>query len=112
MTCNNPFKKAPIVSINGQPVLLYTDNEANLLEALELKQIEVFSECRNGFCGSCKTKINQGSVKYINDPIVELEANECLPCCCIPDSNLDLDLTVKKPANLQMSKSTLETCVD
>ncbi|TVP16299.1 class I ribonucleotide reductase maintenance protein YfaE [Shewanella sp. KCT] len=89
------FKKAPIVSLHGQPVLLYTSNHQSLLAALEQKKVRIFSECRNGFCGACKTKINRGSVVYHTEPLVELEADECLPCCCHPDGDLDLALSAQ-----------------
>ncbi|MCL1096054.1 class I ribonucleotide reductase maintenance protein YfaE [Shewanella kaireitica] len=88
------FKKAPIVSLQGQPVLLFNQQHLTLLEALEQKKVSTFSECRNGFCGQCKTKIISGSVSYITEPLVTLEADECLPCCCVPDTDIDLDLSV------------------
>jgi len=83
------------VSLHGQPVLLYTNNHQSLLAALEQKKVRIFSECRNGFCGACKTKINRGSVVYHTEPLVELEADECLPCCCHPDGDLDLALSAQ-----------------
>ncbi len=85
------YKKAPIVSLRGQPVLLFNE-QTTLLNALESKQIDVFSECRSGFCGACKTKVNSGEVSYIHEPLATLKQNECLPCCCIPESDLDLDI--------------------
>ena len=85
------YKKAPIVSLRGQPVLLF-DEQTTLLNALESKQIDVFSECRSGFCGACKTKVNSGEVVYLHEPLATLEPNECLPCCCKPESDLDLDI--------------------
>lgn len=88
------FKKAPIVSLQGQPVLLFNQQHLTLLDALEQKKVSTFSECRNGFCGQCKTKIISGSVSYITEPLVTLEADECLPCCCVPDTDIDLDLSV------------------
>ncbi|ABV36917.1 ferredoxin [Shewanella sediminis HAW-EB3] len=84
--------KAPIVSLNGQPVLLFNQQHISLLDALEQKSVKLFSECRNGYCGACKTKINSGSVTYHTEPLVSLEGDECLPCCCMPDGDLDLDL--------------------
>ncbi|QYJ99793.1 class I ribonucleotide reductase maintenance protein YfaE [Shewanella psychrotolerans] len=87
------LKKAPIVSLQGQPVLLYTLQHQSLLEALEQKKVKIFSECRNGFCGACKTKMIRGAVSYHTEPLVELEADECLPCCCHPDGDLDLLLS-------------------
>ncbi|WP_285165089.1 class I ribonucleotide reductase maintenance protein YfaE [Shewanella goraebulensis] len=109
LTYKHNFKKAPIVSLNGEPVLLFNQQQHTLLEVLEIKKVNVFSECRNGFCGACKTTVNKGSVSYITKPLVELKDNECLPCCCVPDSNLDLDLTTDEPSNLyvQHNKSVV-----
>ncbi|WP_144207488.1 class I ribonucleotide reductase maintenance protein YfaE [Shewanella donghaensis] len=104
MIYNRNFKKAPIVSLNGEPVLLFNQQQHTLLEVLEIKNVNVFSECRRGFCGSCKTKINSGKVTYITEPLVELEADECLPCCCVPDTNIDLDLTTDEPTNIFVKK--------
>ena len=92
MTYKHIFIKAPIVSLSGQPAILFDGKQYTLLEALEYKKINVFSECRNGFCGACKTQVISGEVSYIKQPIADLEANECLPCCCIPKSDLNLAL--------------------
>ncbi|MCG9696713.1 class I ribonucleotide reductase maintenance protein YfaE [Shewanella sp. Isolate11] len=107
LTCKAPFNKAPIVSLEGQPVLLYTTEHQSLLQALEQKQVKIFSECRNGFCGACKTKINRGSVTYHTEPLVELEQDECLPCCCHPQSDIDLDLS-PKGADIIESKHSIQ----
>lgn len=90
---NNPFMKAPIVRLQGQAVLLFTGAQTTLLQALEAKKVKVFSECRNGFCGACKTKVLCGKVSYLTEPLAELASDECLPCCCVPLSDLDLDLS-------------------
>ncbi|MGI2261445.1 class I ribonucleotide reductase maintenance protein YfaE [Shewanella sp. GXUN23E] len=87
------FKKDPIVSLQGQPVLLFNQQHSTLLEALEFKKIKIFSECRSGYCGACKTRLLAGKVTYLTPPLASLAADECLPCCCVPDSNVNLDLS-------------------
>ncbi|QYJ80604.1 2Fe-2S ferredoxin-like protein [Shewanella acanthi] len=79
--------------LQGQPVLLFTAQHESLLQALESKKVTIFSECRNGFCGGCKTRMLSGSVSYLTEPLAHLEADECLPCCCIPAEDLELDLS-------------------
>ncbi|WP_077751341.1 class I ribonucleotide reductase maintenance protein YfaE [Shewanella psychrophila] len=93
LTFNKILKKAPIVSLDGQPVLLFNQQYPSLLIALEHKKVKVFSECRNGYCGACKTKIISGTVTYHTEPLVELKDDECLPCCCTPTSDLNLKLS-------------------
>ncbi|MCL1159639.1 2Fe-2S iron-sulfur cluster binding domain-containing protein [Shewanella inventionis] len=95
MTYKTFFKKAPIVSLKGQPVILFDGKHSSLLEALESKKVNIFSECRNGFCGACKTTVISGDVSYITTPLAELKANECLPCCCVPETDLNLKLSCK-----------------
>lgn len=80
--------------------MLLFNQQHTLLEVLEVKKVNIFSECRRGFCGSCKTTINSGKVTYITEPLVELEADECLPCCCVPDTDIDLNLTTDEPTNI------------
>lgn len=87
------FKKAPIVSLQGMPVLLFNQQHLTLLEALEQKKVKIFSECRSGYCGQCKTKLTSGKVRYVREPLVSLEVDECLPCCCTPDGDIDLALS-------------------
>nr|WP_277956659.1 class I ribonucleotide reductase maintenance protein YfaE [Shewanella sp. N2AIL] len=87
------FAKAPIVRLQGQPVLLFTEQQGTLLQALEAKKVKIFSECRNGFCGACKTRVISGKVSYLNEPLAELKHDECLPCCCVPTEDLELDLS-------------------
>lgn len=83
------------MSLKGVPVLLFNQQHQTLLEALEQKKVKIFSECRSGYCGQCKTKVLSGSVTYLNDPLVTLEADECLPCCCMPDADIDLALSAE-----------------
>ncbi|AZG73157.1 class I ribonucleotide reductase maintenance protein YfaE [Shewanella livingstonensis] len=95
MTYNKFFKKAPIVSLKGQPIILFDGQHSSLLAALESKKVHVFSECRNGFCGACKTTVISGEVSYITEPLAELKSNECLPCCCVPNGDLNLKLSTE-----------------
>ncbi|MCW3173705.1 class I ribonucleotide reductase maintenance protein YfaE [Shewanella subflava] len=105
MTYKHFFIKAPIVSLKGQPAILFDGKKATLLEALEYKKVKVFSECRNGFCGACKTEVISGEVTYIKEPLAELKANECLPCCCIPQTDLNLALSMENVELVVRSKS-------
>ena len=83
------------MSLKGQPVILFDGQHSSLLEALEAKKVNVFSECKNGFCGACKTTVISGEVSYISEPLAALKVNECLPCCCIPNGDLNLKLSTE-----------------
>ncbi len=47
-----------------------------------------YSECRNGYCGACKTTLLSGQVRYLTPPIAYTRPGEILPCCCTPVSDL------------------------
>lgn len=75
--------------------------EETLLEALERRGYQVEYQCRSGYCGSCRTKILDGNVKYLTEPLAFTNDNEILPCCCRPVEDtvvmLDLDSSDRRP---------------
>ena len=69
------------------------DKYNNLLECLEAANIEVHSHCRDGFCGVCRIKLKSGSINYYNgDPLAYVGENEILPCCCLPLSDIEIEV--------------------
>ncbi|MDK2779549.1 MAG: 2Fe-2S ferredoxin-like protein [Pseudomonadota bacterium] len=67
-------------------------NAATLLESLEAQNIEVHYQCREGYCGSCRAQLLEGSVHYHEEPMAWLNDDEILPCCCIPKSDIKIKL--------------------
>tara|TARA_B100001109_G_scaffold255677_1_gene259965 strand:+ start:18741 stop:19208 length:468 start_codon:yes stop_codon:yes gene_type:complete len=67
-------------------------NAHTLLESLEAQDIDVHYQCREGYCGSCRTQLLEGSVHYHDEPMAYLDDDEILPCCCIPKSDLKIKL--------------------
>ena len=66
--------------------------QKTLLESIELHNIDVHYHCREGFCGACRTKLLCGEVKYLNDPLAYIDDDEILPCCCVPISDIEIEL--------------------
>ena len=66
------------------------ENET-LLEALERTGHDVEFQCREGYCGSCRTKILKGSVSYQELPLAFVGSDECLPCCCTVTDDLSVE---------------------
>lgn len=64
----------------------------SLLEALERSGYQPEYQCRRGYCGACRLRMRHGSVHYEHAPLPVLEADEILPCCCHPDSDLEIDI--------------------
>lgn len=67
-------------------------HSASLLESLEAQDIEVHYQCREGYCGSCRTTLLEGEIHYTQEPMAWINDNEILPCCCIPKTNLKIKL--------------------
>lgn len=54
----------------------------NILLLLEQHKIFIEFQCREGYCGSCRTQIIKGEVYYPHPPLACINKNEILPCCC------------------------------
>ncbi|MBY5991656.1 class I ribonucleotide reductase maintenance protein YfaE [Ferrimonas balearica] len=68
--------------------LVHRDCEGSLLETLE--QEGHYSECRSGYCGACKATLAKGEVRYLQSPMAFLRGQEILPCCCVPEGDIEL----------------------
>ena len=60
------------------------DANKTLLELAEDAGLTPEASCRGGNCGTCRTKITQGSVTYKNRPSAKVGADEALICCAVP----------------------------
>ena len=80
------------VRVNDSHSSFSAENDGSLLEHLEANDIEVHYHCREGYCGACRTKLNEGSVEYHIDPLAFIDDDEILPCCCKPSSHINITL--------------------
>ncbi len=64
----------------------------NLLESLEAQGVQIAYQCRDGYCGSCRTDLIEGEVAYLEEPMAWINEGEILPCCCVPKTALKLKL--------------------
>ena len=53
----------------------------SLLAALESHNINVEYQCREGYCGSCRTRLVSGQVDWLTEPLAFIQPGEILPCC-------------------------------
>lgn len=83
------------VSIQGSamPAQVVTFQHAQtLLESLEAQDVPVHFQCREGYCGSCRTQLLAGEVHYTEEPMAWINDDEILPCCCIPKTAISIKL--------------------
>jgi ferredoxin len=84
-------KNAPKkLTIDGR-VLLCQDGET-ILETLEREKIQADFNCREGFCGVCRTKLVTGEIDYQLDPLAFIDDDEVLTCCTVPISDIEIKL--------------------
>jgi hypothetical protein len=69
----------------------WTGESASLLDLALAEQVPIGYGCRAGNCGSCKTAIKSGKVKYLKRAGCDVEAGSCLTCISVPDGDLTLD---------------------
>lgn len=76
----------------SKKIIFIDNNNISLIKILESENIYVENQCREGFCGICRTKIIQGKVFYTKKPIAFINKNEILPCCCRLKKSIVIDL--------------------
>jgi ferredoxin len=68
------------------------DTSCSLLEVLEFHRIFIDYQCREGYCGSCRTRLVSGFVDYTIHPIAFLNEGEILSCSCRANGNIVIEL--------------------
>ncbi|MEN9417579.1 MAG: hypothetical protein RI988_1199 [Pseudomonadota bacterium] len=71
--------------------LTWDGQDASLLDFAERHGIAVESGCRSGGCGSCETRVLEGSVRYEHTPDHDTAAGHCLLCVGRPATSLVLE---------------------
>jgi hypothetical protein len=71
--------------------LPWDGQETNLLDFAERHGVAVESGCRSGGCGSCETRLRQGTVSYASPPDHDPAPGHCLLCVATPVSDLELE---------------------
>jgi ferredoxin-NADP reductase len=71
--------------------LVWDGRDASLLDFAERHGVEVDSGCRSGGCGSCETRLLEGSVQYEHAPDHDVAPGHCLLCVGRPTTALVLE---------------------
>lgn len=70
----------------------FQTSHPSLLACASQHNVPLESGCRTGACGSCAIRMVSGKVRYIREPQFQTHENEILPCVCVPESDLELDV--------------------
>jgi len=88
-------KPVPVVFTNSLKEARWTPGSGTLLELAEARGLEPEFSCREGNCGTCRTKLVKGAVAYVKQPTAKIDADEVLLCCAVPaDQESGLQLAV------------------
>ncbi|CAX60576.1 class I ribonucleotide reductase maintenance protein YfaE [Erwinia billingiae] len=82
-----------MIILRASGTQLHCKNEhPSLLDALEAHQVCVEYQCREGYCGSCRTRLLKGEVCYTAKPLAFVQHDEILPCCCKANGDIELEM--------------------
>lgn len=65
-------------------LVLNPEGKSTVLEIADSMGIPLPRECRNGFCGACRTKLISGAVEQSKSAIAYHDEDEFLACCSKP----------------------------
>lgn len=70
----------------------WDDDLISLLEFAEDHGLAPDFSCRSGICSTCRTRIIEGEVRYMDEPLDPPDDGEALICCAQPVGDIVLDL--------------------
>lgn len=91
-------ESVPIVFTESAKETRWTPGSGTLLELAEARGLEPEYSCREGTCGTCRTKLVKGAVTYIKEPSATVAEDEVLICCAVPARQED-----GEPGSLQLA---------
>ncbi|MDQ0009823.1 ferredoxin-NADP reductase/predicted pyridoxine 5'-phosphate oxidase superfamily flavin-nucleotide-binding protein [Luteibacter jiangsuensis] len=74
----------PVTFMDSLKEARWTPASGSLLELAEARGLDPEFSCREGTCGTCRTKLLKGAVTYIEEPTARVAADEVLICCAVP----------------------------
>lgn len=76
----------------GAKERFYLHEGESLLDGLLRTGNDTPYECRQGYCGMCKTRliVHSGEIYHRLPPLCLLESDEVLACCCMATGTIEL----------------------
>jgi ferredoxin-NADP reductase/predicted pyridoxine 5'-phosphate oxidase superfamily flavin-nucleotide-binding protein len=84
-------KPVPVMFMDTLKEARWTPDSGTLLELAEARGLEPEFSCREGNCGTCRTRLLKGAVTYIKQPVAARAQDEVLICCAVPAQQEDGD---------------------
>lgn len=77
-------KPVPIAFMTSMKEARWSPDSGTLLELAEARGLDPEFSCREGTCGTCRTKLLKGAITYIREPTASVQDDEVLICCAVP----------------------------
>lgn len=74
----------PVAFMQSLKEARWMPDSGSLLDLAEARGLSPEFSCREGHCGTCRTKLLKGSVTYPKMPSASRGENEVLICCAVP----------------------------
>jgi ferredoxin-NADP reductase/phenylpropionate dioxygenase-like ring-hydroxylating dioxygenase large terminal subunit len=65
----------------------WSPGNGTLLEFAEEMGLGPEFGCRSGICGTCRTRVESGAVRYLEEPLADRAQDEILICCSVPTAS-------------------------
>lgn len=84
-------KPVPVAFMASAKAARWTPASGTLLDLAEARGLSPEFSCREGTCGTCKTKLLRGAITHIRQPGVSLADDEVLICSAVPAEQQSAD---------------------
>jgi uncharacterized protein len=84
-------KPVPVAFMNSLKEARWMPDGGTLLELAEARGLNPDFSCREGHCGTCRTKLLRGAITYVRDPAANVAGDEVLICCAVPAQKEGVD---------------------
>lgn len=82
--------KKYIIEVDGEGFEYDKDSNESILSFLESKNVPMKFQCKDGYCGACKCKIEEGEVIESDNAMGYTHEDEILPCASKPKGNIKI----------------------
>ncbi|KMO11103.1 pyridoxamine 5'-phosphate oxidase family protein [Methylobacterium platani] len=79
----------PVAFLDAAREARWTPEAGSLLDLAEAQGLAPAFACREGWCGTCRTRLVAGAVTYPRAPAAAIAEGEVLPCCAVPATGAD-----------------------
>lgn len=91
-TATSTAETAEITFTKFGKTTTWTPQDGTILEFAEANGLNPPYSCRQGICGTCECKLQEGEVEYDQDPIADVESGSILICISRPKTALVIEV--------------------